>query len=96
MLGFFQEPNNKYDCYAVAAKIKIKRTGIMGIISEDKIVGHVPLEVSRHMYFALAHGCNITGTVMSKTAVRSFFPLIYNYYNSVLRKCYLYYIIVKN
>ena len=49
-LGFFQEPNNKYDCYAVAAKIKIKRTGIMGIISEDKIVGHVPLEVSRYMF----------------------------------------------
>ena len=53
------EPENRYDCYAVAVKSKLP-----GFLT-DIIVGHVPIELSRYLFYAQEHGCAFTVRVKS-------------------------------
>ena len=67
-LTFVQERENAHDCYAVAVKGRCKGT------LAPQIVGHVPLELSRHVFFALQHGCAFSATVEKEKPTTS--PLI--------------------
>ena len=64
-LEFHQEPSNPHDMFAVAAKAKGKEH------LAPIIVGHVPIELSRHFYFALKRGCSATGRVLDSKPNRS-------------------------
>ena len=37
----------------------------------DKIVGHVPIELSRHIFFAQSRGCSFKGQVKIERPIRS-------------------------
>lgn len=68
-LSFVQEADNVYDCFAVAVKTKCK-----GSLAPQEIVGHVPLELSRFIFFAIQHGCSFSAKVLTQKPVRS--PLV--------------------
>lgn len=59
------EPENRYDCYAVAVKSKLP-----GFLT-DIIVGHVPIELSRYLFYAQEHGCAFTVHMKSSHYLRS-------------------------
>ena len=46
----------------------------MGIVTIQKTVGHVPIEISRFINFAIVHGCNFKLSVVEPRPVRS--PLV--------------------
>lgn len=60
-LSFFQEPDNIYDCCAVAVKKDI----------HDEVIGHVPIEISRHIFYAIQYGCVFKATVSDDRHHRS-------------------------
>lgn len=64
-LTFVQEGDNAHDCYAVAVKGRCRGT------LAPQIVGHVPLELSRYIFFALHHGCGFSATVEREKPTRS-------------------------
>ena len=59
-LKFRVERNNAYDDFAVAGFTKLP-----GVLLPS-IVGHVPRELSRYVWFALEHGASIHGKVKSE------------------------------
>ena len=63
-----QEPENHVDRCAVAA-VKITTEGCLSKL--QKVVGHVPLEISRHLFFALGYGCKVKGEVLDAAHFRS-------------------------
>ena len=62
-----KESNNAFDQYAIAA---MKRGA-----NQDKIVGHLPREISRFTWFILSHGASVTIKVVDVRRRRS--PLIW-------------------
>ena len=60
-LKFRVERNNAYDDFAVVAGF----TKLPGVLLPS-IVGHVPRELSRYVWFALEHGASIHGKVKSE------------------------------
>ena len=62
------EKDNKHDLYAVAL---VKRIQSDQTADSCQMVGHVPLELSRHLFFAMKHGCNLTAEVIEKKPHRS-------------------------
>jgi len=67
-IDFRNEKNNKHDKYAVAGYTKLPGKIIMCV------VGHIPREISRYIWFAKEGGANVTGYVLSTKAKRS--PLL--------------------
>ena len=63
------EEDNQHDPYAVAVKGHCK-----GTLPGLQIVGHVPIELSRYVYFAIKHGCSFRVHVLDQTPIRS--PLV--------------------
>ena len=63
-----QESNNAFDRYAIAA---VKRGGGG---SQDKVVGHLPREISRFTWFIVSHGASVMIKVVDVRQRRS--PLI--------------------
>lgn len=62
-IEFRKEKNNKHDKYAVAGYTKLP--GKLALC----VVGHIPREISRYIWFALIGGATITARVVS-TAVK--------------------------
>ena len=60
-----QEKDNKYDIFAVCVKCHFK-SKIVPII-----VGHVPIDISRYVYFSLEHGAVYTFSVLESKPLRS-------------------------
>ena len=57
-----QEPLNEYDPFAVS------------VLRGRHIIGHVPIELSRIIFFALEHGCEFEAVVQDTRAFQS--PLV--------------------
>ena len=71
VLQFYQEPDNKHDQFAVALKSSA------GVGNESSVVGHAPIEISRILYFALQHGCQLCAIVAESKYYPS--PLVQEY-----------------
>ena len=67
-INFKQERNNRYDRFAVAGKTKLPGT------LAASIVGHMPRELSRFIWYAIERGARITATLVSTQAKDS--PLV--------------------
>ena len=68
-LHFDQENDNQYDCCAVAVVRKSKNP--ITLEANHKVVGHVPLEISRYIFFAMNHSCTFSGVVQDTHKYRS-------------------------
>ena len=62
---FKQERNNCYDCFAIAAMGKLSGT------LASSIVGHIPRELSRLIWYTIKNGARITAMVLSAKAKNS-------------------------
>ena len=62
-------PIYSHDPYAVAVKGHCK-----GTLPGLQIVGHVPIELSRYVYYAIKHGCTFRVRVLERAPIRS--PLV--------------------
>ena len=67
-INFKQEKNNRYDRFAVAGM-----TILPGTLAAS-IVGHMPRELSRFIWYAIERGARITATLVSTQAKDS--PLV--------------------
>ena len=67
-LTFKREHNNPEDKFAVAGQAALP--GRLAPVT----VGHIPREISRYMWYAIAHGADVTGKVDSPDPQRS--PLL--------------------
>ena len=67
-INFKQERNNRYDRFAVAGMTKLPGT------LAASIVGHMPRELSRFIWYAIERGARITATLVSTQAKDS--PLV--------------------
>ena len=65
ILTFCHEKDNPHDPFAVAIKGKLKST------VAPITVGHVPIEISRFVFFSLERGCNYSAEVLEKKPSRS-------------------------
>ena len=61
-INFKQERNNHYDRYAVAVMAKLPGT------LAASIVGYMPCELSRFIWYAIERGAQITATLVSTQA----------------------------
>ena len=59
-ISFRQERDHEYDRFAVCGLVKIP-----GKI-ELTIVGHIPQEISRYVWYAMEEGANIAGKVVKE------------------------------
>ena len=64
-LTFHREFDNDFDRFAVAGKT------LLSVKLAASIVGHVPLELSRHIQYALRYGAIITAEVKDERRNRS-------------------------
>ena len=64
-LSFEKEDNNPYDSFAVAVKAKFPHKLV------PITVGHVPIEISRIVYFSIGHGCSYKVKVLEEKPARS-------------------------
>jgi hypothetical protein len=60
IITFAQEKNNKYDRYAVSGSARIP--GKIGRV----VVGHIPRELSRYIWYALEDEAIVSGKVISE------------------------------
>ena len=59
-ITFKRERNNNFDQYAVAGFAKLPGT------LAPSIVGHIPLELSRYIWFSIKEGAKITEKVINE------------------------------
>ena len=64
-MSLCQEPDNPHDLFAVSVKCRFP-----GKLSEI-VVGHVPIEISRYIFFSIKHGCVYTICVEDEKPCRS-------------------------
>ena len=70
ILSVKHEEENPFDLYAIAA---VKRDGNPGA-QREKIVGHLPKEISRFVRFIILHGARVSVKAVEETPRRS--PLV--------------------
>ena len=61
VIQFRQEHDNEHDDFAVAGTVRLP-----GRLVPRTVVGHIPGEISRYVWFALAMGAKVTGSVVSE------------------------------
>ena len=64
-IEFRKEKNNQYDKYAVAGYTKLPGKMVLCV------VGHMPREISRYIWFAMEASANITAQFVSTNTKRS-------------------------
>ena len=60
------EENNRYYPYAMAVKGHCK-----GTLPGVQIIGHVPIEISSYLFFAINYGCSFKVRVSEQTPILS-------------------------
>ena len=67
-LAVRHEASNRHDCYALAVMKRLRGT------LADSVVGHLPREISRFLYFIIVHGASVSCKVTDARQRRS--PLV--------------------
>ena len=49
----------------------VKRSTEVRLTELQQVVDHVPLEISRHIFFAISYGCKVKGEVVNGSSYRS-------------------------